>query len=83
MGELKPYPVEIAGTYLVTGVHDGRGRNGSRFLRLGLTDGQRPTIAYACAESGGSAMVARIFSAMQSRWRTPSRGSLGRGPRFG
>jgi 3'-5' exoribonuclease len=47
MGELKPYPVAIAGTYLVTGVHDGRARNGTRFLRLGLTDGQRPTIAYA------------------------------------
>jgi hypothetical protein len=38
---------EIAGRFHVTGVHEGRSREGGRFLRLGLTDGGSIINAYA------------------------------------
>ncbi|CRI67881.1 conserved hypothetical protein [Thiocapsa sp. KS1] len=38
---------EIAGRFHVTGVHEGRSRQGGHFLRLGLTDGGSIINAYA------------------------------------
>ncbi len=37
----------LSGTFVVTGVHDGRSRHGGRFLHIGLSDGERPWSAYA------------------------------------
>lgn len=38
---------DVSGTFLVTAVHDGRSRQGGRFLRIAVSDGQRPLNAYA------------------------------------
>lgn len=38
---------DVGGTFLLTGVHDGRSRQGGRFLRIAVNDGARVFNAYA------------------------------------